>query len=193
MAEPADRTAARHYARPLAGFLIIGLGCAALLAVTADLTADRIQHNRAAQQARAIAWLIGRTDPPTDQRWDDNRWLLCAGVNGDATGTEAPNPEGLTLVRGTAPGYGGAIHWMLAADTSEGRLLIRRLLITAHQETPGIADFLDDPRHHWLQRLAGRGADVATLEGISGATITTRALTRNIGEALQEEAATCPP
>jgi len=183
----------RRYVRPLAGFLIIGLGCAVLLAATAHLTADRIQHNRAVQQSRAIAWLTDRTDAPADQRWEDNRWRFCADTTTAERVADGPVASGLTLVRGTAPGYGGAIHWMLAAETGASGLLIRRLLITSHQETPGIADFLDDPQHGWLQRFAGRGAEVADLEGISGATITTRALTRNIGEALQKAPAPCDP
>jgi Na+-translocating ferredoxin:NAD+ oxidoreductase RnfG subunit len=96
------------------------------------------------------------------------------------------------LLRGTAPGYGGAIRWLLAADLDapegdrEATPRIRRLVVTAHQETPGIADFLDDPEHPWLRGFAGRGADVAALDTISGATITTRALARSVGAALTE-------
>ena len=69
----------------------------------------------------------------------------------------------------------------------------RRLLVTGHQETPGIADFLNDPEHEWLLSFIGRGPDAAEVDTISGATITTRALARSVGGALAQPLRGPPP
>jgi len=147
----------------------MGCGCALLLAVTLQFTREPIARNHAAREAGAILDLTGLDTPPATGTWQDDAWVTCTG---------------LVLLRGAAEGYGGPIRWMLAADADSAGPRVRRLLVTAHQETPGIADFLNDPDHPWLRSFTGRGADAAQLEGISGATITTRALARSVGTAL---------
>jgi len=158
--------------RAIGAFVAIGLGCAALLAATVALTRAPIEHNRAAQEAHAIMVLTGLDALPATGSWQDDAWVAC---------------DGSLLLRGTANGYGGAIRWMLAADSrgvAPDGLIIRRLIVTGHQETPGIADFLNDPNHAWIAGFVGRGADAAEVDTISGATITTRALARSVGAAL---------
>ena len=72
-----------------------------------------------------------------------------------------------------------------------------RVRITGHQETPGIADFLDRPDAGWLNRLPGRdAAGLRALDTVSGATITSRALKRDLARALERPALAtlaCPP
>jgi len=162
-------TAGQAGAKALGTFLLIGFGCAALLAATVQVTRAPIERNRAAQEAGAILQLTGRDAPPATGAWQDDAWMAC---------------DGTLLLRGAAEGYGGAIRWMLAAEAQEGSARIRRVLVTGHQETPGIADFLNDPEHPWLLQFAERGADAAAVDTITGATITTRGLTRSIGAAL---------
>ena len=59
------------------------------------------------------------------------------------------------------------------------------LRVTAHQETPGIADFVDRPTDPWRINLRGRSAtQLAGLDGVVGATITSRALLRLANRAL---------
>jgi Na+-translocating ferredoxin:NAD+ oxidoreductase RnfG subunit len=170
MSEP--HPAPRATLRTLGAFLLIGSGCAVLLAATVAMTRDPIARNRAAQEAGAILDLTGLDAPPATGTWQDDVWVTC---------------DGFVLLRGAAQGYGGPIRWMLSAeqpDAAAAAPRIRRLLITTHQETPGIADFLDDPEHPWLQQFGGRSADVVALDTISGATITTRALIRSVGASL---------
>jgi len=152
-----------------AALLLIGCGCALLLAVTLQFTREPIARNYAAREAGAILDLTGLDAPPATGTWQSDAWVTCTG---------------LVLLRGAAEGYGGPIRWMLAADSDGAGPQIRRLLVTAHQETPGIADFLNDPDHPWLRSFSGRGADAAQIDSITGATITTRALARSVGVAL---------
>jgi Na+-translocating ferredoxin:NAD+ oxidoreductase RnfG subunit len=166
--------------RALAGFLLIGLGCASLLAATAVLTREPIARNRAALEARAVLWLTHRELPPAVGSWVDDRWFTC---------------DGQVLLRGVAPGYAGPIHWLLAAELSDQTPAIVRVLVAAHQETPGIADFLNHPEHPWLLSLRGRGVAVADVATVSGATITSRSLARSIAgtlAAVDREQAPCP-
>lgn len=171
----------RQQARSVVAFLLIGLGCASLLAATVQLTRARITQNRATQETRGILRLTGAEHPPTTGTWRDDAWAAC---------------DGTLLLRGAASGYGGDIHWMLAANTGPAGPQVRRLLVTSHQETPGIADFLNDPDHPWLLGFAGHGTDAAEIDAIAGATITTRALARSVGQALGRplpKPADCPP
>jgi len=74
-------------------------------------------------------------------------------------------------------------------------LRIRGVRITAHRETPGIADFLDAPEQGWLATFRGRDANGPMPDGLTGATVTTRALTLSIAGALTgagaDQAAAC--
>lgn len=160
----------------------IGLTCAFALALIDSLTADRISANRAAQAAAAVLALTGLEVPPGGD-WHDDRWPLC---------------DGTLLLRGSAAGYGGPIDWMLATMPASARppLRIRAVRIAAHRETPGIADFLATPDAGWLAQFRGRDATGAMPDALTGATVTTRALSQSIGEALTragaERAAGCP-
>jgi electron transport complex protein RnfG len=163
----------------------IGLTCALVLALVNDVTADRIRANRAAQAAATLLALTGLDALPSGT-WRDDRWPLC---------------DGTLLLRGSAAGYGGPIDWLLAATPmgtepdARPALRIRALRITAHRETPGIADFLDAPEQGWLATFRGRDANGPMPDGLTGATVTTRALTLSIAGALAgagaDQAAEC--
>ncbi len=57
--------------------------------------------------------------------------------------------------------------------------------IVAQQETPGIADFLGHPEQGWVASLSGStAAELGRVDGVSGATITSRALTRSLAAGL---------
>ena len=168
-------------ARALGLFLVIAVGCAALLAVTVYFTRERIERNHAAREAATILRLTRLDSPPATGTWQGDTWAAC---------------DGTLLMRGVAQGYAGPIRWMLSAHMTPDGPRIGRVMVTSHQETPGIADFLNDPEHEWLRAFAGRGADAAELDTITGATITTRALAQDIGTRLAqplELPKECPP
>jgi len=162
------------------GFLALVIGCAALLAATAALTGERIDENRARRFQQILIEVAGSA-------------ALAAHV--DWQGDVAPLCDGRALLRGTAAGYGGDIRWLAAARLGDPPALAN-LRITAHQETPGIADFLDTPGTGWLSMLHGLDPPrLARADAVSGATITSRALQRALAAALQQPAlanAECP-
>ena len=79
-------------------------------------------------------------------------------------------------VRARAGGYGGPIEFVAAFR--RGEIDPFNLIVVRHRETPGIADFLSAPS----------GGNRA-LDGVSGATVTSRAIqnaAREVGEWLRE-------
>jgi electron transport complex protein RnfG len=117
--------------------------------------------------------MTGRsTLPPA--AWSGDIWPLC---------------DDTALLRGRAEGYAGAIDWLLFIDLAPIQR-IRALRVIAHRETPGIADFLNQPEHPWMQAFVTRTAGEPPPDTLTGATVTTRALGENLVAAL---AAATPP
>jgi electron transport complex protein RnfG len=158
----------------VAAFVVLVLVCGALLAGTAALTGERIEQNRQRQFLALVAELTGGERPADAIRWQ---------------GDVAPLCDGTALLRGRAAGYGGAIHWLAAVNVDATPPVLTGLRITAHQETPGIADFLNRPERGWLASLGGRSATaLAATDAVTGATITSRALVRSLAEAVGDPA-----
>jgi len=95
---------------------------------------------------------------------------------------------------GVAPGgYSGALRLLLAID-AQGRLIGVRVL--EHRETPGLGDFVEERRTDWIRQFRPAVARLATarplagaqgrrrLRPVHGATITSRAVTRAVRDAL---------
>ncbi|MFU8816077.1 MAG: FMN-binding protein [Pseudomonadales bacterium] len=183
MADPRSRqpSAAGWRVRSVAAFVVLVMLCAGLLAMTAALTREQIEHNRNRQFLDLVETLTGV--PPGDTiSWQGDVAPLCDGPGG------APRR---LLLRGRAAGYGGSIYWLAAADMSARNPTLTGVRITAHQETPGIADFLDRPERGWLATLPGRdAAGIAAVDAVSGATITSRALRDTIAQRLGDPALT---
>ncbi|HEX7037450.1 MAG TPA: FMN-binding protein [Pseudomonadales bacterium] len=168
--------------RPVLVFLALVIGCGVLIAATAALTRERIEENRAQRFLATLTELTGSAAAAADVHWNGDTALIC--------------PDRAVL-RGRVRGYGGDIHWLAAADLDPDAPVLTRLRITEHQETPGIADFLDRPDRGWLASLRQRdAAAIAQVDAVSGATITSRALTRSLSAAFARPALTkpaCPP
>ena len=186
---------AEPVARSIAAFLALVLACGVLIAATAALTRERIEENRARRFLETLGEVAGSMEAAAEVVWVGDVGVFCG--EGFAIGAE-PRPREASLartrslpqrdqvlLRGAAPGYGGDIHWLAAADVAREAPLLERARITAHQETPGIADFLDHPGRGWLAALQGKPADqLVRIDAVSGATITSRALTRSLADAL---------
>jgi Na+-translocating ferredoxin:NAD+ oxidoreductase RnfG subunit len=154
----------------LTPFAALVVACAVLLALVAAATRPRIEANRERQFSATLAALTGHDVAAADLEWHGDRAALCGG---------------LVVLRGTAAGYAGTIRWLAAADLTDGAVRLNGLRIVAHQETPGIADFLDQPEAGWLVSLRGLdAAALASADTVSGATISTRALRRELAGAL---------
>lgn len=153
----------------LAAFVALTLACAALLAAVVTVTGPRIAANRERQQQASLADLIGTAAAAGPIQWQGDQAMLC---------------DGAVLLRGRTAGYGGDIVWMAAGQAGPPAQL-NAVRITAHQETPGIADFLARPDQGWMAQLPGRtAAELERLDGVSGATITSRAIRRALAQAL---------
>ncbi|HEY5681564.1 MAG TPA: FMN-binding protein [Pseudomonadales bacterium] len=145
--------------------VLIAAACAMLLALTDAWTADRIARNARSHELSQITDLAGAA-PPADTTWNEDVWDFCSGTK---------------LARSSAAGYGGPIR--LVVGVSQGRILGIR--VTAHQETPGLADFLREPKRGWLAALNGRtGPETAAVDAVAGATITSEAVVRAVRDAM---------
>lgn len=158
----------------LIAFTVLVAACGLLIAATAAVTSDRIEANRAQRFQDTVTALAGAGARTTGLQWSEGVAHLC---------------NGRALLRGSTPGYGGTIDWLAAADLENEVPTLTGVRITRHQETPGIADFIEAPERGWLGALRGAGAaGIARIDTVSGATITSRALRRALSSALDNPA-----
>jgi electron transport complex protein RnfG len=96
------------------------------------------------------------------------------------------------VVPAESKGYGGAIK-MLTAISPEGKVMDYKIL--QHNETPGLGDKASEPKFE--KQFSGKSAEnlevvkVPTdknIQALTGATITSRAVTKGIKEAVEEVA-----
>lgn len=156
----------------------IALACAVALVATDSLTRSRIEQNVAQREHEQLAAIAGgklpSTLPSTTPMWRRGIWEL---------------GDGRLILRRSIEGYGGPIELFIAVEQTSVRILGLRVI--AHQETPGIADFLSRPDQGWLAGRHGLGVmELETTDGVSGATITSRAVTRALTAALCAAATT---
>ncbi|WP_026321229.1 electron transport complex subunit RsxG [Arhodomonas aquaeolei] len=90
-------------------------------------------------------------------------------------------------------GYGGAIRLLAGVQRDGGITGVR---VIAHQETPGLGDAIEADRSDWIRQFHGRrlgappaeawrvAADGGAFDAITGATITSRAVTGAVRRAL---------
>lgn len=156
------------------------LAAAALVAGTYAVTSSRILANETAWGQRQLLALVPAGATLTSVNDDRHEWASKDGRSG-------------SIYRGrTARAYNGPIEFWIAVD---GDGAYRGLRVIAHTETPGIADFIEPGRSDWFAQfedgtLANTWQlrrDGGDFDHVSGATVTSRAITRGIGLALEEE------
>ena len=108
-------------------------------------------------------------DPLSDRKIPDSSRALEFAEAGELFFARKGGEIVAVAVRARAPGYGGAIEFIAVFRPGESVPL--NLIVFRHRETPGIADFLDSPS----------GGNRA-LDGVSGATVTSRAVQKAAGE-----------
>lgn len=187
----------------------IGLGLfavftAGLIALTQQLTAERIAANERAFEAQTLLALV-----PADQH--DNDLLDTAYSTDLATLTETellrlaePAQWYQALLDGevvavilplVAPeGYSEAIRLIMAVDR-DGTLLGVR--VVQHRETPGLGDQVEASKSDWIHSFDGQSLsqpplpdwqvkkDGGAFDQLTGATITPRAVVRAVARGLQ--------
>jgi electron transport complex protein RnfG len=196
MASPGD-TAPRRGATA-AAIAAASAVAVAVVALAYRIAAPRIEAHRHAEAVDRLTAVLGGlpfdNDPLTDVIEVRDPGLL---------GTDRPLPVHrvrlagqpvAALIEVLAPrGYGGAIRLQVAV-TPDGKVIGVRVL--EHRETPGVGDRVEADRSDWLEQFMGRTLgnppdsrwalrrDGGDYDQLSGATVTSRAVTVAVRDAL---------
>ena len=161
--------------RGLLFLLTLGGVCAYLLHSVNTLTAKDIQQNREAAALQIISDLTG---PAIANSVDLSR-------------TDNHKCPTWLLLQETVPGYAGPIEFMFFVEPDADAISARTI---NHRETPGIGDFIDSTRDQYLQNLDRSSYAVwASLDNVSGASITSAALRRALESVLERSRRICGP
>jgi len=168
----------------------------ALVALTWQLTAERIAENQRQALLRGLNQLIAPStynNAPEEDLIQVSDPLLGNGSQAVYRARQDGVPVALAL-RATAPdGYAGNIE-LLIGIRYDGQLTGVRVL--QHRETPGLGDAIDERRNDWILGFAGRSLDNppearwlvkkdgGDFDQFTGATITPRAVVRAVQRAL---------
>jgi len=185
----------------LLGLVLIAGGTTAAVSLVATITRDRIAANQSARALRTVAEVLPRgaynNSPDRDVKLLNDAALLGSPKPQPAYRARfdgSPTAVALTV---TAPdGYISPIELLVGID-SEGNVIAVRAL--NHQETPGLGDQIEIDKSAWIEQFSGgnlaggTGAlalrrDGGDLDHISGATITSRAVSKAVRNALKYDA-----
>jgi Na+-translocating ferredoxin:NAD+ oxidoreductase subunit G len=193
------RTALSISSRTAGVLLIFAVAGTALLAYTFDITRSTIEHN---EELAKLA-LINQALPAGLYDNDLIRDQLMLPPD-PLLGTDEPTqayratlqgrPVALVLEAIAPDGYSGKIK-LLVAIRANGE--ISGVRVVAHNETPGLGDYIDIARNDWIKHFDHRSAseysaedwqvkkDGGKFDHMAGATITPRAVVKAVYKALQ--------
>lgn len=156
---------------------LLALTCALLLAFTNQQTQETIESNQRHYEERVLREMVNGAELQQSS----------SGYNVFREGTQFGTIEPFTTTRG----YNGRIDLLIALNSDREVISVR---VTYHEETPGIGDKIELDVSGWIHQFSGRSADDTDwtlspggdIDAISGATITSRAVTDAIAEVLSE-------
>ena len=156
---------------------LICVVAAAALAVTEGITTPVIKIREAEELAKNLKVYVPDADN-FEEAIKDGKTFYVASKGGQDISYIMPASKG--------PGYGGDIVIDVATDV-EGKVIA--LKITALSETPGLGDRVQNP--DFLQQYIGKSLNDPLavgddINGISGATVSSRAVTTAVKNALEE-------
>ena len=192
-AEPAPRRGASAAAVVIAAAVAL-----AAVAIAYRVAAPRIAAQQHAEAIARLTEVLGGlefdNDPLADVTWVRDPGLL---------GTDRPLPVHrvrlagrpvAALIEVVAPrGYGGTIRLQVAVRPDGSVIGVR---VLEHHETPGVGDRIEAGRSDWLGQFVGRAVgdppdarwslrrDGGDYDQLSGATVTSRAVTLAVRDAL---------
>jgi electron transport complex protein RnfG len=191
--------ALRHTLQSAVLLAMFALAGASLVAITHQVTKDRIARN----EREALLWELQQLVPPG--RYDNDLLddtLRVTDVR--RLGTAQPvtvyrarkdgKPVAAILTPVAPDGYGGPIH-LLVAVNYDGTLAGVR--VTSHNETPGLGDAIEEKRSDWILGFTGRSLgnppeklwrvkrDGGVFDQFTGATITPRAVVNAVRKTLE--------
>ncbi len=185
--------------RPVLLLGAFALAGSLLLALTWQLTADRIAEQERQATLRQLAELLPQPLYDNDPLLETLRLPAgtIPGLSGPVTGWVARKQGHITawlLNLTTAEGYNGNIR-LLVGLRPDGQLLGVR--VTTHNETPGLGDGIDLRRSDWILHFAGKALgrppaerwavkkDGGDFDQFTGATISPRAVVKAVRNLLQ--------
>jgi Na+-translocating ferredoxin:NAD+ oxidoreductase subunit G len=197
--EPVRR--ARPAWQAVVSLAVFGGLAALVIGLTGQVTAPRIAANERAERLARLHELVpsGSYDNALAEDFVERP---VDGADRPAQpvyrARRAGQPVAL-VVGSTAPdGYAGPIA-LLVAIGPDGT--VRAVRVAAHQETPGIGDFIDRSRSDWINVFSGRSltnpealqwqvrSDGGDFDAVAGATVTSRAVIGGVRRALEFQAA----
>jgi RnfABCDGE-type electron transport complex G subunit len=158
----------------LTGPVLVAAFCALVLSITHLTTATQIADNQRLHDQRALRELLGDALPATElaaQSWQANQLVWCS--------------QHIVVSRLETDGYAGSIKLLLAWRSDRQQII--GISVLQHLETPGIGDFLNDRAEgSWLDGFRQRSMNTAAnIDTVTGATISSNAIIRAVGTALQ--------
>ncbi|MBT5702971.1 MAG: RnfABCDGE type electron transport complex subunit G [Gammaproteobacteria bacterium] len=161
---------------------LLALSCAFFLAFTHQITKKTIESNQRQYEERLLREMVNGAELEKSS----------SGYSVFREGTQIGTIEQLT----TSHGYNGKIDLLIALTLTSltGDREVISVRVTHHEETPGIGDKIEPEVSTWIHQFVGKSAHhtnwTLSPEGdidiISGATITSRAVTNAIAETLAE-------
>ncbi|HPE94499.1 MAG TPA: RnfABCDGE type electron transport complex subunit G [Bacillota bacterium] len=157
---------------PVLSLFLICLTVSVLLALTNDLTADKI----AQQEADALRESMQSVIPDADSFSESNtEGIYAAYKSGKNIGW---------AIKVTVKGYGGDMTVLVGIGNDD---VIKGVSILSHSETPGMGAKADDD--DYLSQYTGKNAETLTLgadiDAVTGATVTSSALIGAVNEAIE--------
>jgi electron transport complex protein RnfG len=177
-------------------FAIAGTG---LLAYTFDITRGTIEHNEQLAKLALINQALPQGQYDNDLMQDTVSLTPDPLLGIDEATTayrarRAGQPAALVLEAVAPDGYSGKIK-LLIAIRADGE--ISGVRVIAHNETPGLGDYIDIARNAWIKNFDGTSLakyaetdwkvkkDGGKFDYMTGATITPRAVVKAVHKALQ--------
>ena len=161
---------------------LLALTCAFFLAFTHQLTQETIKSNQRHYEERVLREMVNGAEVEKS----------ISGYNVFRNETQIGTIEPFMTRRG----YNGEIDLLMALtlkSLTQDREIIS-VRVTHHEETPGIGDKIEPDVSSWIHQFAGKSAldtdwtlfPKGDVDAISGATITSRAVTNAIAEVLSK-------
>lgn len=179
----------------LAGLAAI---CTALVAITHDVTKDRILDNQQRFLEESLAPVLEGIN--YDGRLSESTISIPAPNDLPGRGETTVyrvfadgQPIAAVFVVSARDGYAGPIR-LLVGLTAEGA--VNRVRVLEHRETPGLGDRIESSKSDWLEQFNGRSLDNPVIDRwevrknsgefdqLSGATVTSRAVVKAVRETL---------
>lgn len=158
--------------RAALGFILLAAAAGLLVGATRALTVEQIATNEVQREADLIANLLGGLPDPT---------------------------AAARLCRTEVRGYASTIKLLvLPTELNQTDRTIESVRVLSHSETPGIGDFIELNKSPWIRGFDGLKSAgqpdattalwLETLDAVTGATITRRAIIEGVASACPFEA-----